>query len=335
MIRRDDFAPSRWLPGPHLPTIWASLWRRPPPLELDFERLELPDGDFVELAWTRPCEAPLVIVLHGLEGSHASRYARALLALLERAGFRGVLLQFRGCGGSPNRLARSYHSGDTADLAHLVEVLTRRAGTPPCAAVGYSLGGNVLLKWLGEQGAAAPLAAAAAVSVPFDLAACADRLGRGFSRLYQRQLVTSMQRKYRAKFADRAGPLQAAEIARHGTFWAWDDAVTAPLHGFRDVHDYYARSSCRQFLRDIRVPTLIVQADDDPFVPASAIPRADELGPPVTLELTRGGGHVAFIGGTSPWHHGYWCEPRLVDFLCRTARPARASTGGAGYNAAP
>ncbi|MGE0483420.1 MAG: hydrolase [Gammaproteobacteria bacterium] len=335
VVRRDDFASSRWLPGPHLPTIWASLWRRVPPLELAFERLELPDGDFVDLAWTPPRDAPLVIVLHGLEGSHTSRYARAVLALLERGGFRGVLMQFRGCGSMPNRLARSYHSGDTGDLAHLVDTLTQRMGTPPFAAIGYSLGGNVLLKWLGELGTTAPLRAAAAVSVPFDLAACADRLGRGFSRLYQRQLVTSMQRKYRAKFSDGEGPLRPADVPRHATFWTWDDAVTAPLHGFRDVHDYYARSSCRSFLHAIRVPTLVVQAEDDPFVPASAIPRANELGPPVTLELTRGGGHVAFIGGASPWRHDYWCEPRLVAFLRGVAGHMRAGNDVDEYNATP
>jgi predicted alpha/beta-fold hydrolase len=165
--------------------------------------------------------------------------------------------------------------------------------------------------------------------------ACADRLGRGFSRLYQRQLVGSMRRKYRAKFSDREGPLPLADVARHATFWHWDDAVTAPLHGFRDVHDYYARSSCRQFLHGIRIPTLIVHAEDDPFVPASAIPRAAELGPPVTLELTRGGGHVAFIGGASSWHHDYWCEPRVVAFLGDVARRNQAGAGGDGYNAGP
>ncbi|MEQ8495463.1 MAG: alpha/beta fold hydrolase, partial [Gammaproteobacteria bacterium] len=150
VVRRSDFVPAPWLPGRHLQTIWASLCRRPAPVALHFEHLDLPDGDFLELAWTPPRRAPLVVVLHGLEGSHGSSYARALLGLLHEAGLRGVLLQFRGCSGRPNRLDRSYHSGDTGDLDYLVRLVSARTGAPPCAVVGYSLGGNVTLKWLGE-----------------------------------------------------------------------------------------------------------------------------------------------------------------------------------------
>ncbi|MEQ8661022.1 MAG: hydrolase [Gammaproteobacteria bacterium] len=316
VVRRGDFVPAAWLPGRHLATIWASLCRRPPPVALQFEHLDLPDGDFLELAWTRPRAAPVVIVLHGLEGSHGSAYVRALLGLLDGAGLRGVLLQFRGCSGRPNRLDRSYHSGDTGDLDFLVRLVTARTGAPPCAVVGYSLGGNVTLKWLGELGAAAPVQTAVAVSVPFDLGACADYLDRGFSRLYQRRLVGSMRRKLEAKFGARPAPLDLAGLHRLRSFRAFDNAVTAPLHGFRDAVDYYERASCRPYLRHIRTPTLIVHAEDDPFVPRSAIPRAAELAPGVTLELTSAGGHVAFVTGRLPWRAQYWCEARILAHLC-------------------
>ncbi len=324
VVQRTDFVAAPWLPGPHLPTIWASLCRRPPPLAVTFEHLDLPDGDFLELAWAGPADAPVVIVLHGLEGSHGSSYARALLAGLDAAGLRGVVLQFRGCSGRPNRLDRSYHSGDTGDLDYLVGLIERRSGRPPCAVVGYSLGGNVTLKWLGERGAAAPVSTAVAISVPFDLGACADYLDQGFSRLYQRRLVGSMRRKFASKFASRPAPIDPGALHRLRSFRAFDDAITAPLHGFRDAVDYYERASCRPFLRRIAVPTLIVHADDDPFVPPSAIPQAAELAPPVTLELTRGGGHVAFLSGRVPWRSQYWCEARIVSHLLETitTRPA-------------
>lgn len=315
MLAPRDYAPAPWLPGPHLPTLWASLCRRVPPIALEFERVELPDGDFLDLAWTPPRDAPVVLVLHGLEGSHRSSYARALLAALHDAGYRGVLMMFRGCSGEPNRLARGYHSGDTGDLAHVVALLTARHGRPPFAAVGYSLGGNVLLKWLGETGDACPLATAVAVSVPFDLAACATKLARGASRLYQRHLVTSMQRAFIAKFGTGTNPLGIDDVRRLDSFWAFDDQVVAPLHGFRDAPDYYARSSSRQYLARIAVPTLVLHAADDPFVPREAVPTAEELAPAVTLELAARGGHVGFVTGAVPGRARYWLEPRILAAL--------------------
>lgn len=313
-----DYAPAPWLPGPHLPTLWAALCRRVPAVSLDFERLELADGDFLDLAWTPDNGGPCVLVLHGLEGSHRSPYARALLATLADAGYRGVLMHFRGCSGQPNRLPRGYHSGDTGDAAEVVRRLTARHGRAPVAAVGYSLGGNVLLKWLGELGAACPLATAIAVSPPFDLAACADKLGSGASRLYQRHLVRSMQARFLAKFGAGGNPLGIDDVRRLDTFWRFDDAVVAPLHGFRDVHDYYARASCRPYLARIATPTLILHAADDPFVPPRAIPRATELAPAVTLELASHGGHVGFVCGAVPGRARYWLEARILAHLRET-----------------
>lgn len=312
---RPDFRPLSWLPGPHLPTIWASACRRLPALTPRHERFELADGDFVDLAWNQADAGPLVVVLHGLEGGIESRYARGILAALGAAGFRAVLMHFRGCSGEPNRLARAYHSGDTGDIAEVVRALAERDSEGVFALIGYSLGGNVVLKWLGECGAAAPVHTAVAISVPFDLAACADRLNTGFSRFYQRRLVRSMQDKYRRKFSAMPSPLRIDRLEELDTFWRYDDAVTAPLHGFDGVHDYYAQSSSRRYLRDIRVPTLILHARDDPFVPPAAIPTAAELGPPVTLELTPTGGHVGFIGTSSGDAAGYWLERRILEHL--------------------
>jgi len=304
------------LPGPHLPTIWAATCRRLPPAAMDFERLELPDGDFLELAWARGARGPCVIVLHGLEGSHTSTYVQALLPALAQAGYRAVLMQFRDCGSEPNRLPRSYHSGDTDDLAHLIEVLTQRHAMPPFALVGYSVGGNVVLKWLAEQHSTASVTTAIAISVPFDLALCADRLNQGASRLYQRRLLTAMQARYRRKFARMSSPLAITDVGALDTFWRFDDAVTAPLHGFRDAGDYYTRASCRPRLAAITRPTLILHALDDPFVPPSAIPHARELAGATTLELVAHGGHVGFVAGP-PWRARYWLEQRILAHLAQ------------------
>ncbi len=284
-------------------------------MDLDRERIELPDGDFIDLDWTRKNGGATVLILHGLEGSYESAYARGLLAALERAGYRAVVINFRGCSGVPNRLDRNYHSGDTADAAYIAALIEQRSGQPPFAAVGYSLGGNVLLKWLGELGAQARLTTAVAVSVPFDLGACATRLDQGFSRLYQWILVRSMKRKFQAKFRARPAPFELEDFNGLKTFWSYDDAVTAPLHGFKDVHDYYASSSSRQYLGRIDVPTLILHAKNDPFVPASAIPTAQELGAKVSVELCNGGGHVGFVSGWLPGRYTYWLEHRIVAHL--------------------
>ena len=295
------------------------------------ERLELPDGDFLDLAWTPDHGGPCVLVLHGLEGSHRSPYVRAMLAALHSAGYRGVLMHFRGCSGAPNRLPRSYHSGDTGDAASVVAHITAQHGRPPFAAIGYSLGGNVLLKWLGECGAAASFMTAVAVSVPFDLAACADRLAKGASRFYQWHLVRSMQARFTAKFGTGDNPLGITDIKTLDSFWRFDDAVTAPLHGFRDVHDYYTSASCRPFLKRIARPTLILHAADDPFVPALAVPCAAELGAEVSLELAAHGGHVGFITGAVPGRARYWLEARIIAHLDEVR--AGAAHKDAGYNA--
>lgn len=321
MIVASGFRPAWWLPGPHLQTLWPRLHRRRLRPYAFRERLDLPDGDFLDLDWTADSPGrPLVLLLHGLEGSSSSPYAVGLADALARRGTTAAVMHFRGCSGEPNRLPRGYHSGDTGDLAWVVEQLRRRRPGRPLAAAGFSLGGNVLLKWLGETGADNPLTAAAAVSVPFRLERAVARLERGLSRFYQWALLRNMRASLRAKTrALGRSPVAVAPGALH-SFRAFDEHVTAPLHGFAGADDYYARSSCRPFLAGIRVPTVVLHAHDDPFTTPEAIPDEDELAPEVRLELSDRGGHVGFVDGAWPWRPGYWLERRLCRFFAERVR---------------
>lgn len=306
----DGFEPPWWLRNPHLQTLWPFLFRRPRRLPHRKQRLELDDGDFLDLAWHGPEDGPLVLMLHGLEGSVRSHYARGLLSSLGCAGYRVCLMHFRGCSDEPNRLDRGYHSGETGDLSRVMEHLQRSAGAVH-GVIGISLGGNVLLKWLAEQGTDAPVRSAMAVSVPFRLADAARRMDRGLSRLYQRHLVRHLQASYLRKYASRPSPLTVA-IDRLDNFWRFDDQVTAPLHGFAGVDDYYRRSSSRQYLHAIRIPTLIVHASDDPFMFPDTPPEPAELSASCRLLLSTHGGHVGFVGGRWPWRPDYWLDRQAL-----------------------
>lgn len=319
------FRPAWWLPGGHAQTLWASLCRPRPRPRLHRQRLELPDGDYLDLDWSPgDPQSPLVLLLHGLEGSARSSYARALVHHLTGAGMQCLVMHFRGCGGRANRLSRTYHSGETGDLDRVVRWLKRHWPRRRLAAVGFSLGGNVLLKWLGEQGARAPVDAAVAVCVPMDLAVCADRLERGFSRLYRWRLVRGLRRKVLAKFCRRDGPLDLARVRRARGFREFDDRVTAPLHGFADAGDYYRRSSSRSFLPGVRRPTLILHAEDDPFMTSAVLPLPAEIPDAVTLEVSPHGGHVGFVEGRGPLGlaPGYWLEERIAAYLAMRLAPS-------------
>ncbi len=320
-IITSRFKPAWWLPGSHAQTLFPFIARRRLEITTHRERLTLPDGDFLDLDWAldAPLDAPLVLVLHGLEGSLRSHYAAGLLRCLNQAGLRAVLMYFRGCSGEPNRLPRGYHSGETSDLAWVVTQLREREPETPLAAVGFSLGGNVLLKWLGEAGAQADLHAAVAVSVPFSLAIAADRLDRGLSRIYQAYLLHRLRRSLRAKQARMALPISLPALGQLDSFRRFDDAVTAPLHGFAGVDDYYARASSRAFLARIIRPTLILQAQDDPFMTPAALPHLEELAPAVRMELSIQGGHVGFITGRFG-RPEYWLEQRIPTFLFEQLR---------------
>jgi predicted alpha/beta-fold hydrolase len=317
------------------------------------ERVELADGDFLDLDWVRmrdgqtlPEGAPLVVVLHGLEGSASSGYACQLYLQLIEQKLQPVGLNFRGCSGEPNRLPRAYHSGETGDLAHVVELLRERFPTRPIGAVGVSLGGNVLLKYLGEnkdeQGQetvgrrdrrepvtaggearrGVAIDAAAAISVPFDLSAGADFIERGFSKTYRSFLVRKLQRKVRAKQQLMRGEIDYEGALQARSFREFDQAVIVPIHGFADAEDYYRKSSSAQFLDAIAVPTLLIQSLDDPFLPPDRVPRQiAQANPNVRTEFTRRGGHVGFVTG-APWSPAFWGERRAAQFVAKRLRGA-------------
>lgn len=280
-----------------------------PPLQR--ERMELADGDFLDIDWTTPARGQRVLVLHGLEGSLESHYAGGLLQCLATAGYTAGLLYFRGRSGTPNRLARSYHSGETGDLEFVIRQLQQHHG-PLLAVIGFSLGGNVLLKWLGENGENTGIQQAISISVPFDLDAAARQLDRGLSRIYRNHLLRKLRLSVINKAKTHPPPWPLERLRELRSFREFDNAITAPLHGFADVDDYYSRASCKQFLGAIRVPTLILQALDDPFLPVSALPRPADLAPSVTLELADQGGHVGFIGGAVPFKPHFWLEQRIL-----------------------
>lgn len=308
------------LRGPHLQTILANgPFSRPPDSELRRERIELPDGDFLDLDWLAHsgdrAHAPIVLLLHGLTGSAQSRYAQDLFARIRPHGWRAVLMNFRGCSGLPNRLPRTYHAGETGDLEYVLQWLRQREPGRAIAAVGYSLGGNVLLKHLGIMQSQSPLLAGVAVSVPFDLEIAARSLGSGLSRIYQINLLQQLRKSILAKYQPGESPFDWQRAMGARNFFEFDDAVTAPLHGFTGVSDYYRKSSSRQYLGDVAVPTLILHAADDPFVHRSAIPAAHELGAAVTLELSPNGGHVGFLEGFPGTLRNRWLPKRIVDYL--------------------
>lgn len=317
----SPFKPAWWLANPHMQTIWGLVARRRLHLPLHKERLELADGDFIDVAWLgqHRSERPIIMILHGLGGSVDSHYVRGLLAQIDALSWRAVVMHFRGASDEPNRLARHYHSGDTADFDYLVRLIRVREPEVPLAAVGYSLGGNVLLKWLGEAERSYELRAAVAVSVPFDLAVAADTMTKGAAKMYQWYLLRRLRQQLKHKFTHKKPqgtlPIPIARLKKLRRFWDFDDAVTAPLHGFVDAHDYYARSSSRQYLQHITVPTLIIHAKDDPFMSPEAIPEPCELAPAVSLEITPAGGHVGFISGKFPGKPVYWLEQRIKTFL--------------------
>ena len=314
-IIASRFEQAWWLPGGNLQTLWPYFFRRRPQVGLTRERLELPDGDFVDLCLTANAGAPVVAVFHGLEGCVDSHYVKPLLAAVERRGWHGVFMHFRGCSGEHNRLPRSYHSGDTGDISLLVEHLREQFPGAPLGVVGYSLGGNALLKYLGEADRKGLVQAAAAVSVPFVLAEGARRLSKGFSRVYQRRLLGLLKRKINGKFSDGDCPFDLGEVPQLNDFFSFDDKVTAPLHGFAGGDDYYTRSSSRQFLKSIDVPSLLIQARDDPFMTADVIPAQDELSEYVRLEMAETGGHIGFVSGKAPGYAVYWLERRIIEFF--------------------
>lgn len=318
MLFESDFKPAAWLGNPHAQTIFAAKIRPTPELAVDSECLELADGDFLDLSWLPeqglPDDAPVVIVLHGLNGGLASKYARGLLRQIAIHQARGVLLHFRGAE-RPNRLPRSYHSGETGDPATVIAHVQRRYPRASLAAVGYSLGANVLLKYLGEQGGDTPLSSAVAVSVPFDLAQCAEAVNHGLARMYRAHMLAGMRAMIEQKFSCIESPIDLPNLRGLRDFVSFDNAVTAPLNGFRDALDYYRQSSCGPYLQSIRVPTLILQAADDPFMGKHIMPQPQALSAAIRFELSAHGGHVGFVAAGRLAEPVYWLEQRIPLWL--------------------
>jgi predicted alpha/beta-fold hydrolase len=304
-----------WLPGGHLQTIYTSLFIHVPPLATRRERLELPDGDFLDFDWVDGrAGAPVVVLFHGLEGSADSHYARDLMAHARARGWHGVVAHFRGCSGEDNRLPRAYFAGDSEDVERILRHIKSLHAGAPVYAVGVSLGGNALLKWLGEAGGTAHerVACAAGVSAPLDLSAAGAALDRGFNRhVYTARFLVTLKAKALRKAALFPGMLDAKAIAAATTFREFDTLVTARLHGFRDADDYWLRASSKPLLKAIAVPTLVINARNDPFLPAWALPGRDEVSPAVTLEQPETGGHVAFPSGPFPGNLD-WLPRRLM-----------------------
>ena len=323
------FKPAWWCRHPHQQTLWPIFARRRLKVNYHRQRLELKDGDFLDLDWSGPVDhdRPVVLVLHGLEGSSQSHYIRGVCSVLSQHQFRTCVMHFRGCSGENNRLPRTYHAGETNDLDYVIRWLHRHNPDVPLFAVGYSLGGNMLLKLLGQKDPEIPLAAAAAISVPFELSQCASRLEKGLSRLYQHWLVGSMKKTAIRKAYQHNTGLNIPALLKTRTFREFDNLGTAPLHGFRDAEHYYATDSCRQYLLRITTPTLIVQAKDDPFMTQDLLPEEHELGPGIRLELSDRGGHTGFVEGHFPGRSRYWLEIRLARFLTQanSTRTARRS----------
>ncbi|HEY8130870.1 MAG TPA: alpha/beta fold hydrolase [Thermoanaerobaculia bacterium] len=325
----NAFTPAWWIRGQHAQTIWGRLMRPRNVMALHREVLCTPDDDDLIVDHLDGRHLRFVL-LHGLEGSSNSVYIQGLLRVIARHGFAATAMNFRSCARDPKRLSsmlmnrrpRLYHSGETGDFDFLVRSLPKDL---PLVAIGASLGGNVILKWLGENPSQQIIRAAATMSVPYDLAAGARALARGAGLLYTAQFFQTMKRKT-VSVVERFGvDLDVPRALRARTFHEFDNASTAPLFGFRDAEDYYTRASSLPFLGAITTPALCISSEDDPFLPVEALRRAQAAASPaVEFLLTSGGGHTGFIAGTMPWSVRYWAEELMVQWVAeRGERPSR------------
>lgn len=325
--RTASYQAPLWLPGGHAQTVYASLLS-PTLLRVDYkrERWDTPDGDFIDVDWLDPAaDGPLVVCFHGLEGGSQGHYARSLMAKLRQQGWRGAVPHFRGCSGEPNRLPRAYFAGDSAEIDWILRRLRTQHPTLPIFTVGVSLGGNALLKWLGEQGdnALNVIDAAATISATMDLMITGDTLDApGFNLFYRDRFLYTLKRKALQKLEQHPMPYDRQGIETITTLREFDNIVTAPLHGFKDTGDYWTRASSKPGLVHIRVPTLLINAGNDPFQPAFALPTAREVSDCVTLEFPETGGHVGFVSGPFPGKH-IWLPERILEFF--TTRLTSAS----------
>lgn len=309
--KKNSFQPAWWLANKHLQSCYSTIipYRATTPLR--WEELDLPDGDFIDIVWAGPENAPMVLLLHGLEGSINSHYIQLMLDVLVNEGWQVVVMHHRSCSGRLNRLPQGYNGGDTRDLVYLITQLRERHSELPLYAVGFSLGGNVLLHYL-SQCPDAEISAAIAVSTPYEMGKSADFL----AQFYQRNLLRTMKQKVIDKINNGLlMPVSIDELRPISLMRQFDARVTAPLYDFPSVEDYYHAVSCRPVLKKIKRPALILHSLDDPFVPEETVPDVSELSPSITLEISEKGGHVGFIEGSLPWRPSYWLRRRILDFL--------------------
>jgi predicted alpha/beta-fold hydrolase len=324
----DSFTPAWWVPGPHLQTAWGRLTRARRQVSMRRESIATPDGDTLVLDHLDgPAGAPRLVLVHGLEGSSYSVYVQGMLKIAARRGWRGTALNFRSCARDPGNLDRMlsnarprlYHSGETTDIDLVIRTLAAREPGVPLVAAGVSLGGNVLLKWLGENPGQRYVRAAAAASTPYDLAAGSRYLETWIGAIYCERFLKTLRPKafdVARRFPEAAAKLDLPRIRLARTFWEFDDAGTGPLHGFSGAEDYYARSSSINFVERIATPTLCLSAEDDAFLPPSVLPQVrSRASSSVELRTTPHGGHIGFIGGRLPWRPVYWAEELIVGWL--------------------
>jgi len=316
------FKPKFGLKNRHIQTLYSSLFRKLPHIDLEIERFELSDGDFLECFWhNKPkhnFKTPIVILFHGLAGSYKSPYIQGTMQELAKNGFASVIMHFRGCSGVANALPRSYHSGESGDALEWINHLEANHKNSKLFTIGYSLGGNMMLKLLGELGKNSPITAAISVSAPLQLDICANKMNSGFSKFYQhillKDLNAALENKYDKFDMNSHINLKKSEIKNLKTFWEFDGAYTAPIHGFDSAQDYYTKCSSKQFLKDIKTPTLIIHSSDDPFMTTEILPTKNELSDYITLEVSQHGGHVGFIGGTF-FKPSFWLEKRISSYF--------------------
>ena len=323
----NQFTPAKWLSNPHIQTLWPSFFRKALNLNRERERFTTPDGDFFDVDWYGDGDKGIVILLHGLTGSSSSHYVLGLQLKLEQHGYRTAAINFRACSGEPNLKAGSYHAGFTNDVHQLYQAIRTRHPNIPVFTVGFSLGGNIMLKWLGEKAEELNIAAAVTVSVPYKLANCADKVDQGFSKIYREHLIGAMKEKLANKrlFFKTKKMLKEYEkldalgdISWIKSFWEFDHHVVANLHGFDGVHDYYEKCSSINYLKNIKIPTLLIHAKDDPFTSQAVLPEENDLSDTTRLLVTEQGGHVGFISRGGEPSKRYWLEQVVPQFIKET-----------------
>lgn len=308
-----------WLPGGHAQTIVAARCVPVPEVMYRRERWSTPDGDFIDVDFASPepedDAAPVVVLFHGLEGSSRSHYALSLMRHFADQGWRALVVHFRGCSGEPNRMARAYHSGDADEAQWILRALAKRWPEAPVHAVGISLGGNMLARWAGERGEEATwIRAAVSVGSPLDLVASGEALGRGLNRLYTQMFLRTLKPKAMAKARLFAGLASLEAIGCARNLYEFDDVFTGPVHGFAGALDYWTRASAKPVLQNIRIPYLLINALNDPFVPAHSLPTAAQVSKTVLLEQPRQGGHIGFAQGRLPGRLDYLPQ-RIMRFF--------------------